>query len=143
MEDDEVMAYIAFLAAGLASQAEFDPNVWADVLGPYLEQVPALRKGETKEESKTKDDAVSFQSILYNFCQAAERELSNMDENDSYGGHDDDEEEICDLRFNLAYGGKILLHQTKLRLLKGRRYALVGQNGVGKTVRANSKFCLP
>lgn len=139
VEDDEVMAYIAFLAAGLASQAEFDPDVWADVLGPYLEQVPALRSGEAEEESKTtKDDAVSFRSILSNFCQAAERELSNMDENASYGGHDDDEEEICDLRFNLAYGGKILLHQTKLRLLKGRRYALVGQNGVGKTTLMNA-----
>lgn len=35
--------------------------------------------------------------------------------------------------YSLAYGGKILLHQTKMRLLRGRRYALVGGNGVGKT----------
>jgi ABC-type branched-subunit amino acid transport system ATPase component len=35
------------------------------------------------------------------------------------------------LFLSLAYGGKILLHQTHLRLLRGRRYALVGQNGVG------------
>jgi elongation factor 3 len=34
---------------------------------------------------------------------------------------------------SLAYGGKILLRESKLRLLRGRRYALVGQNGVGKT----------
>ena len=34
---------------------------------------------------------------------------------------------------SLAYGGKILLHQTKLRLLRGHRYGLVGQNGAGKT----------
>ena len=39
---------------------------------------------------------------------------------------------------SLAYGGKILLHKTKLRLLRGRRYALVGQNGVGKTTLMNA-----
>jgi elongation factor 3 len=33
----------------------------------------------------------------------------------------------------LAYGGKILLRESKLKLLRGRRYALVGGNGVGKT----------
>jgi len=42
------------------------------------------------------------------------------------------------LRFSLAYGGKILLHQTKLRLRRGHRYALVGQNGVGKTTLMNA-----
>jgi elongation factor 3 len=35
--------------------------------------------------------------------------------------------------YSLAYGGKILLRESKLHLLRGRRYALVGQNGVGKT----------
>ena len=30
-------------------------------------------------------------------------------------------------------GGKILLHNTNLRLGKGRRYGLMGKNGAGKT----------
>ncbi|KAL7530063.1 hypothetical protein ACHAXR_003288, partial [Thalassiosira sp. AJA248-18] len=47
-------------------------------------------------------------------------------------------EELTNLRFSLAYGGKILLHQTKLRLRRGHRYALVGQNGVGKTTLMNA-----
>lgn len=34
---------------------------------------------------------------------------------------------------SLAYGGKILLHQTRLKLRRGHAYALVGQNGAGKT----------
>ena len=38
----------------------------------------------------------------------------------------------------MAYGGKILLHKTRLKLLRGRRYALVGQNGVGKTTLMNA-----
>jgi elongation factor 3 len=57
----------------------------------------------------------------------------SSDEEDEYGG-----EEITDIRFSLAYGGKILLHQTKLRLRRGHRYALVGQNGVGKTTLMNA-----
>ena len=40
--------------------------------------------------------------------------------------------------FSLAYGGKILLRESKLRLLRGRRYALVGGNGVGKTTLMNA-----
>ena len=41
-------------------------------------------------------------------------------------------------RNSLAYGGKILLHQTKLRLRRGHAYALVGQNGAGKTTLMNA-----
>jgi ABC-type hemin transport system ATPase subunit len=38
--------------------------------------------------------------------------------------------------------GKILLHKTKLKLLRGRRYALVGQNGVGYVAFASySRDC--
>eukprot|EP00669_Euglena_mutabilis_P011209 TRINITY_DN5871_c0_g1_i1.p2 TRINITY_DN5871_c0_g1~~TRINITY_DN5871_c0_g1_i1.p2 ORF type:complete len:625 (-),score=338.80 TRINITY_DN5871_c0_g1_i1:675-2549(-) len=42
-------------------------------------------------------------------------------------------EDICNTEFSLAYGGKILLHNTKLHLKRGRKYGLVGKNGVGKT----------
>ena len=42
------------------------------------------------------------------------------------------------LFLSLAYGGKILLHKTRMKLLRGRRYALVGQNGVGKTTLMNA-----
>ncbi|KAL9059760.1 MAG: hypothetical protein Q9162_001061 [Coniocarpon cinnabarinum] len=47
-----------------------------------------------------------------------------------------DEEEgvdLCNCTFNLAYGAKILLNQTHLRLKRGQRYGLLGPNGSGKT----------
>lgn len=47
-----------------------------------------------------------------------------------------DEEEgvdLCNCTFNLAYGAKILLNQTHLRLKRGMRYGLLGPNGSGKT----------
>ena len=40
---------------------------------------------------------------------------------------------MCNVEFSLAYGGKILLHNARLWVKRGRRYGLMGQNGVGKT----------
>jgi elongation factor 3 len=114
-EEEEVLSYCAFLISGLAGANNFDSDEWKDVLQPYL------------------SNNVDWQAV----CSAV-RELTE-DDADSYGSHDDDGEEvICDLRFNLAYGGKILLHQTRLHLVQGRRYALVGPNGVGKTTLMNA-----
>lgn len=42
-------------------------------------------------------------------------------------------DELCNCRFSLAYGGKILLNNATLRLIRGRRYGLCGGNGVGKS----------
>lgn len=44
-----------------------------------------------------------------------------------------DPNDVCDVDFSLAYGGKILLRNARLRLTRGHRYGLVGKNGVGKT----------
>lgn len=46
---------------------------------------------------------------------------------------DDDAEELCNCTFTLAYGTKILLHNTKMRLQRGKRYGLLGPNDCGKT----------
>jgi len=46
---------------------------------------------------------------------------------------DDGAEVLCDLPFGLAYGNKVLLRKTKLKLLRGHRYGLLGQNDSGKT----------
>lgn len=57
---------------------------------------------------------------------------------------DDDDEgaiEIVNADFSLAYGSRMLLNKTTLRLLKGHRYGLCGRNGAGKStlMRAISK----
>ena len=56
------------------------------------------------------------------------------------GGAAEEEEgeELCDCRFSLAYGGKILLTNARLRLQRGRRYGLCGANGVGKSTLLRS-----
>jgi len=43
------------------------------------------------------------------------------------------ERDIHVSNFNITYGGQILLENADLRLVSGRRYGLIGRNGVGKT----------
>lgn len=42
-------------------------------------------------------------------------------------------EDLCNCEFSLAYGAKILLNNTRLRLKRGKRYGLCGPNGSGKS----------
>jgi len=51
---------------------------------------------------------------------------------------DDDAEELCNCQFTLAYGTKILLHNTKMRLKRGLNYGLLGGNDSGKTTLMRS-----
>tara|TARA_B100001250_G_scaffold413621_1_gene448364 strand:- start:559 stop:3645 length:3087 start_codon:yes stop_codon:yes gene_type:complete len=46
---------------------------------------------------------------------------------------EEDVEELCNCTFTLAYGSKILLHNTNMKLLRGYRYGLLGGNDSGKT----------
>lgn len=46
---------------------------------------------------------------------------------------DAETEDLCNCQFTLAYGTKILLHNTKMRLKKGKKYGLLGGNDSGKT----------
>ena len=46
---------------------------------------------------------------------------------------DDTAEELCNCQFTLAYGTKILLHNTSMRLKRGAKYGLLGGNESGKT----------
>ena len=43
------------------------------------------------------------------------------------------EEVLCDTLFSLAYGALLLLSHTTLRLIRGRRYGILGTNGSGKS----------
>lgn len=39
---------------------------------------------------------------------------------------------------SVIYGGKTLLDSTQLKLSEGRRYGLIGRNGIGKTCFMNA-----
>jgi hypothetical protein len=49
----------------------------------------------------------------------------NPDDHEDVGN--DQEDRLCDFEFSLAFGGKILLHNTNLRLVRGKRYGIMGK----------------
>jgi elongation factor 3 len=46
---------------------------------------------------------------------------------------EDSANDLCNIEFSLAFGGKILLHNANLKLGKGHMYGIMGKNGAGKT----------
>lgn len=91
----------------------------------------------------TKHVAIQFSS----YCDAAKaaectekvrieaEKLMEIPEDDD---DEDDAEELCNCTFTLAYGTKILLHNTKMKLKRGKRYGLLGPNDCGKTTLMRS-----
>jgi len=92
---------------------------WTKNLGPFMQAY------YSKEDAEKGIEAVRVE---------AEKMLDITEDDDQ----DDDAEELCNCLFTLAYGTKILLHNTKMRLLRGRRYGLLGPNDCGKTTLMRS-----
>lgn len=57
-----------------------------------------------------------------------------------YSGNSN-EKDIHVHNFNITYGGSLLLESADLRLVYGRRYGLIGRNGVGKTTLLKHMAC--
>jgi Four helical bundle domain len=77
---EEILAYVAFIAAALTDAHEYDASVWEEALQPYLSSLVTQNK-ETVEK----------------FRQAAESAFALDDA--SLFDDDEDAEELCDLRF--------------------------------------------
>jgi elongation factor 3 len=110
-----VVEYIGAIGGQLIDEKDFEPLNWLANAGPFI----AVLVGD--EESKDITDNLRKKSLP---ASAAE----NAVEPDEEEGED-----LCNCTFNLAYGAKILLNQTHLRLKRGQRYGLLGPNGSGKT----------
>jgi len=46
---------------------------------------------------------------------------------------EENEDNLCDCMFSLAYGTRVLLHQTPLKLKLNHTYGILGHNGAGKS----------
>jgi elongation factor 3 len=78
-------------------------------------------------------DAAKSDSTIEIVRVAAEAMMEPVEEEDAEDG-----DELCNCNFTLAYGTKILLHNTKMRLLRGNKYGLLGGNDSGKTTLMRS-----
>jgi len=77
----------------------------------------------------------SAQKIAESFLEKCVKDLVPKEEAEA---DDEEGEDLCDCEFSLAYGNKILLNQTKLRLKRGQRYGLCGGNDCGKSTLMRS-----
>jgi len=109
------VTYVAAIGGQLVDEKIIENITWSTNLLSYLSAIV----GET-------DAPMVIDSLRKAASPGAADE--NAVEPDEEEGED-----LCNCTFNLAYGAKILLNQTSLRLKRGQRYGLLGPNGTGKT----------
>jgi elongation factor 3 len=110
-----VLEYACAIAGQLIDEKDSDSFVWTTNLKPYLSAIVG------------DNDA---QGVVDNLRKRAS---PGAEEEDAEEADDEEGEDLCNCTFNLAYGAKILLNQTHLRLKRGQRYGLCGPNGSGKS----------
>jgi elongation factor 3 len=104
--------YAAHIVSFLHGRRSYEADVWSDNVGAYLSAF-----------------ADKKQAAVQGLLERMEKPPT-LDDDDE---EDDGTPELCNVRFTLAYGTKILLHNTPLKMKKGRKYGLVGPNDCGKT----------
>jgi len=114
-KSEPVVNYIGAIGGQLVDEKDFEQISWITNCAPFI----AVLVGDA--ESKDLADNLRKRSI-------PGAEVEDVAEPDEEEGED-----LCNCTFNLAYGAKILLNQTHLRLKRGQRYGLLGPNGSGKT----------
>jgi elongation factor 3 len=112
---EPIVNYIGAIGGQLVDEKDFELISWQSNCGPFL----AALIGD--EEAKGVADE------LRKACIPGAEEEGAVEPDEEEG------EDLCNCTFNLAYGAKILLNQTHLRLKRGQRYGLLGPNGSGKT----------
>merc|ERR1712232_1483069 len=117
--DAVVVAHASVVASSMMDLGFMEDSQWKKNIVPYFTPFVDAAKAESGVE------AVRVE---------AEKMMEVPEEEDE----DEDAEELCNCQFTLAYGTKILLHNTKMRLQRGKRYGLLGGNDSGKTTLMRS-----
>ena len=112
---EPVITFIAALGGQLVDEKDNDNVDWIENILPYMTALI----GEA--------DARPMVELL------RKRTSPGAAEEDEVEPDEEEGEDLCNCTFNLAYGAKILLNQTHLRLKRGQRYGLLGPNGSGKS----------
>ncbi|EOO03794.1 putative elongation factor 3 protein [Phaeoacremonium minimum UCRPA7] len=110
-----VLEYISAIAGQLVDEKETEPTTWYENLKTFTSVIVGDENSEALVETLRKKASPGL----------AEEEEVEADEEEG--------EDLCNCTFSLAYGAKILLNQTHLRLKRGQRYGLCGPNGSGKS----------
>ena len=117
-------------------------KLWISCIAPF---VPCLLPNHDNVPEADVDEASDSQAPVNEdaaeFARSFRLEALNGIPDMEFAVEDDTAEYICNFEFSLAFGGKILLHNTFLRLAKGHKYGIMGKNGVGKTTLMTNIGC--
>jgi len=112
---ENVMSHIASVCCSLMCLRKFEESDWQEVIDAIAVYV-------------AKDAAATLiNGSLKAECKDMLKPVTKLEDDD------DAAEELCNCMFTLAYGTKILLHNTNMRLKRGHKYGLLGSNDSGKT----------
>ncbi|CAL3971442.1 unnamed protein product [Diplocarpon coronariae] len=112
---EPILEFASALAGQLIDEKDADTHSWTSNIKPFIA-------------------AIIPESEAQAVVDALRKKASPLAEAEDAEEADDEEgEDLCNCTFNLAYGAKILLNQTHLRLKRGQRYGLCGPNGSGKS----------
>jgi elongation factor 3 len=123
-----------------ALNSQFPDSIDSLTINYISEIVSSLIKTNTIEKSEYVDEITPYcgDPAMIDFLFTEATKCINIVDNNNVDEEDDLNEELCDCEFTLAYGTKILLHNTRMKLKKGRNYGLLGQNDCGKTTLMRS-----
>jgi|SaaInlStandDraft_6_1057023.scaffolds.fasta_scaffold08080_3 elongation factor 3 len=109
-EFGDLLMYLSYIIDSLTKQKDFTEESWneiSEILINHTDQAAELTQLLSKEI----------------------KEFVKIPDEDN----DDDAELLCNCQFTLAYGTKILLHNTTLKLRRGKKYALIAKAQGGKS----------
>jgi elongation factor 3 len=112
---EPAIEYVSAIVGQLIDEKVTDLASWVDAALNYITIIVGERDGRAVAETLRK--------------RASPGAIDEVEEDED----DEEGEDLCNCTFNLAYGAKILLNQTHLRLKRGQRYGLLGPNGSGKS----------
>merc|ERR1719217_999377 len=118
-KSDEVTQWVSQVTAPLFASARPRHN---DMVIPYLRALGSEAESIVLGEK--------FLEVATEKFGAGVEEVEEEDH--------DDLEVLCNCEFSLAYGNRVLLHNTKLKLKRGKCYGLIGPNGAGKSTLMRS-----
>ena len=113
---DDYKVIVDFIAKGTHFLVMGDikkPDEWSQCIVPYITAILGAEK-----------TAKACSEIIAAGTTNLSEEKKDLE---------DEEEDLCNAQFSLAYGTRVLLHQTPFRVKIGRKYGLVGPNGAGKS----------
>jgi elongation factor 3 len=110
---EKLVQHIARMCHGLVLSDNRATGDWSDCIVPYVSSLLDQAAASTVSDEVTAAGTANL--------SPEKKDL------------EDEEEDLCNAQFSLAYGTRVLLHQTPFRVKIGRKYGLVGPNGAGKS----------